>query len=157
MVVSLMKSIPFVISAVPLVKNTGDIVNRNLDKCLLLVTQSRFRIGAIVSDNHLKNMNSYTRLVTNYKTQDKDYKIINPYLPDERIYLLFDSCHRSKHKACTSLNHNALSAICLPGVSEKEIRSSRYPWKSLAQIQLSITTVEWDSSFACVDHSENSK
>ena len=97
MVVSLKKSIPFVISAVPLVKNSGDIVYGNLDKCLLLLTQSRFRIRAIVSDNHSTNVNAYTRLLMNYKVQDKDYKIINPYLPDEYIYLLFDTCHLIKN------------------------------------------------------------
>ena len=58
---------------------------------------------------------------------------------------------------CTSLQHFVLSAFCLLEVSEKEIRNSRFPWKSLAQTLLSIATVEWDSSFACVDHSEKSK
>ena len=97
MVVSLKKSIPFVISAVPIVKNSGDIVYGNLDKCLLLLTQSRFRIRAIVSDNHSTNVNAYTRLLMDYKVPDKDYKIINPYLPDKYIYLLFDTCHLIKN------------------------------------------------------------
>ena len=96
MVVSLKKSIPFVISAVPLVRNSGDIVYEHLDKCLLILTQSRFRIRAIVSDNHPTNVKAYTRLLTNYKVQDKNYKINNPYIPDEFIYLLFDTCHLIK-------------------------------------------------------------
>ncbi|KAI6656055.1 hypothetical protein LOD99_1789 [Oopsacas minuta] len=58
---------------------------------------------------------------------------------------------------CTSLHHNVLSALCLLDVSEKEFGSSRYLWNSLAQILLSIATVKWNSSFAYVGHSENSK
>ena len=44
MVVSLRKSIPFMIAAVPLVRNSGDIVYDNLDECLLLLRQSQFRL-----------------------------------------------------------------------------------------------------------------
>ena len=97
MVVSIRKSIPFVIAAVPLVRNSGDIVYDNLDKCLLLLTQSQFRIRAIVSDNHTTNVKVYNRLQTNYKIQDKDYKIHNPYHSVENIYLLFDTCHLIKN------------------------------------------------------------
>ena len=52
MVVTLKKSIPFVISAIPLVKNSGEIVYQNINKCLSLLEQSQFRVRAIVSDNH---------------------------------------------------------------------------------------------------------
>ena len=48
MVISLRKSLPFVISAVPLVRNSGDIVYDNLNTCLLLLTQCRFRVRAII-------------------------------------------------------------------------------------------------------------
>ena len=58
---------------------------------------------------------------------------------------------------CTSLHHYVESSFCLLEVSEGEIRSSSFPWKSLAQAILNIATVEWDSNFACVDHSEKSK
>ena len=71
MVVSLRRSILFMIAAVPLVRNSGDIVYDNLDKCLLLLTQSQLRIRAIVSDNHTTNVKAYNRLQTNYKIQDK--------------------------------------------------------------------------------------
>ena len=96
-VVSLRKSIPFVIAAVPLVRNSGNIVYDNLDKCLLLLTQSQFKIRAIVSDNHTTNVKAYNRLQTNYKIQDKDYEIHNPYHSVENIYLLFDTCHLIKN------------------------------------------------------------
>ena len=58
---------------------------------------------------------------------------------------------------CTSLQHYVLNAFCLLEVSEREIRSSSFPWKSLALALLSIATVEWDSTFACSCHSEKSK
>ena len=97
MVVSLRKSLPFVISAVPLVKNSGDIVYDNLNTCLLFLTQSRFRVRAIISDNHTTNVKAYSLLLNNYKFQDKDYKIKNPYISNENIYLLFDTCHLIKN------------------------------------------------------------
>ena len=97
MVVSLRKSIPFVISAIPLVKNSGEIVYENIEKCLSSLTKSQFRVGAIVSDNHTTNVKSYNILLTNYKFQDKNYKITNPYLSQQNIYLLFDTCHNIKN------------------------------------------------------------
>ena len=97
MVVSLRKSLPFVISAVLLVKNSGDIVYDNLNTRLLFLTQSRFRVRAIISDNHITNVKAYNLLLNNYKFQDKDYKIQNPYITDENIYLLFDTCHLIKN------------------------------------------------------------
>ena len=97
MVVSLRKSLPFVISAVPLVKNSGNIVYDNLNTCLLLLKLCRFRIRAIISDNHTTNVKAYNRHLTNYKFQDKVYKIKNPYISDENIYLLFDTCYLIKN------------------------------------------------------------
>ena len=97
MVVSLKTSIPFVISAIPLVKNSGEMVYQNINKCISLLTQSQFRVRAIISDNHTTNVKAYNLLLTNYKYQDKDYKITNPFLSDQNIYLLFDTCHLIKN------------------------------------------------------------
>ena len=97
MVVSLKKSIPFVISAIPLVKNSGEIVYQNINKCLSLLAQSQFRVRAIVSDNHTTNVKAYNILLTNYKYQDRNYKITNPILSHQNIYLLFDTCHLIKN------------------------------------------------------------
>eukprot|EP00800_Vazella_pourtalesii_P011575 TRINITY_DN2786_c0_g1_i2.p1 TRINITY_DN2786_c0_g1~~TRINITY_DN2786_c0_g1_i2.p1 ORF type:complete len:266 (-),score=6.41 TRINITY_DN2786_c0_g1_i2:131-928(-) len=93
MVVSLKKSIPFVISAIPLVKNSGEMVYQNINKCISLLTQSQFRVRAIISDNHTTNVKAYKILLTNYRCQGKNYKITNPYLSHQNIYLLFDTCH----------------------------------------------------------------
>ena len=65
MVVSLNKSIPFVISAIPLVKNSGENVYQNINKCLSLLAQSQFRVRAIVSDNHRTNVKAYNILLIN--------------------------------------------------------------------------------------------
>ena len=95
MVVSLMKLIPFVISAIPLVKNSGEIVYQNVEKCFSLLKQSQFRVRTIISDT--TNVKAYNILLTNYKYQDKNYKITNPYLSHQNIYLLFDICHIIKN------------------------------------------------------------
>ena len=96
MVVALRKSIPFVISAIHLVKNSGEIVTKIL-KSVSLLTKSQFRVRAFISDDHTANVKAYNILLTNYKFQDKNYKNTNSYLSLQNIYLLFDTCQIIKN------------------------------------------------------------
>ena len=52
MVVSL-KSIPFVISAILHVKNSGEIVCKNIEKCLSSLTQSQFRVSFLITTQQM--------------------------------------------------------------------------------------------------------
>ena len=58
---------PVCSSAIPRVKNSGEIVYQNINKCLSLLAQSQFRVRAIISDNHTTNVKAYNILLTNYK------------------------------------------------------------------------------------------
>ena len=48
-------------------------------------------------------------------------------------------------------------AFCLLELSEGQIRVSDFPWKTLAQELLNLTTTEWDTSFDCLEHSIKSR
>ena len=73
------------------------VVYQNINKCLSLLAQSQFRVRAIVSDSHTTNVKAYNIHLTNYKYQDKNYKITNPFLSHKNISLLFDTCHLIKN------------------------------------------------------------
>ena len=100
-VVSLKMSIPFVISEIHLVKNSGEIVYKNIEKCLSLLTQSQFRVRAFISDKHT-NVKAYNILLTNYlditqMSRQKLYVFTNPYLSHQNIYL---TSLRTSEKSC---------------------------------------------------------
>ena len=59
--------------------------------------------------------------------------------------------------ANTALPQYVSSAFCLLELSEGQIRVSDFPWKTLAQELLNLTTTEWDTSFACLEHSIKSR
>ena len=79
-----------------LLKIPVKLFTKDNEKCLSLLTQSQFRVRAIISDNHTTNVNAYNILLTNYRCQGKNYKITNPYLSHQN-YLLFDTCHLIKN------------------------------------------------------------
>ena len=53
----------------------------------------------------------------------------------------------------TALHQYVSNAFCFLELSEGQIRVSEFPWKTLAQELLNLTTSEWDTSFACLEHS----
>ena len=59
MVISLTMSIPFMVSAMPIVKISGDIVHSTIDKCISLLTKAQFNLRAIIADNPPTNVSAY--------------------------------------------------------------------------------------------------
>ena len=57
----------------------------------------------------------------------------------------------------TAVHQYMSSAFCFLELSEGQIQASEFPWKTLAQELLNLTTSEWDTSFACLEHSINSR
>ena len=57
----------------------------------------------------------------------------------------------------TALHQYVSSLFCLLELSEGQIRVSDFPWKTLAQKILNLATTEWDTSFACLEHSIKSR
>ena len=107
MVISLTKSIPFIISAIPIVKISGDIVHSSIDKCISLLTKEQFNPRAIIADNHPTNISAYKRLRRLHGIRDSDYVIYNPYDSEKTIYLQFDTVHLLKN-----IRNNLLAVKC---------------------------------------------
>ena len=107
MVISLTKSIPFIVPAIPIVKISGDIVRSSIVKCISLLTKEQFNLRAIIADNHPTNISAYRQLRRLYGINDSDYIIYNPYYSEKSIYLQFDTVHLLKN-----IRNNLLAVKC---------------------------------------------
>ena len=86
MVTSLTKSIPFIVSAIPLVRISGDIVHSKVEKCISLLTRAHFNLRAIIADNHPTNISAYKQLRKLHGIHDSDHVISNPYCSEKTVY-----------------------------------------------------------------------
>ena len=62
MVVSITKSIPYVLKAIPIVKLSYEIICNGILNCLFLLSQGGFFTRAIISDNHKTNIKVFQTL-----------------------------------------------------------------------------------------------
>ena len=62
MVVSITKSIPYVLKAIPIVKLSYEIICNGILNCLSLLSQGGFFTRAIISDNHKTNIKAFQTL-----------------------------------------------------------------------------------------------
>ena len=79
MVISLTKSIPFVASAVPIIRISWNLVHSNLDKCISVLSQTDFNLCAILADNHTTNVNAFKQLRHLNGIGNNTQVIRNPY------------------------------------------------------------------------------
>ena len=96
MVVSITKSIPFILKAIPLVKLTSEIVGDGILNCLEVLNRSNFSSRAVISDNHQTNIATFKRLMKTYPIANKNYCMSNP-TTSRVIYLFFDTVHLLKN------------------------------------------------------------
>ena len=95
MVISL-PSYPFIVSAIPTVRISGDIVHSNVDKCISLLTRAHLNLRAIIADNHLTNISAYKQLRKLHGIHDSDHDISNTYCSEDH-FLQFDIVHILKN------------------------------------------------------------
>ena len=107
MVISLTKSIPFIVSAIPIVKISGDIVHSSIDKCISLLTKAQFNLRAIIAYNHPTNVSAFKQLRHLHGIRDSDHVIYNPYDSEKTIYVQFDTVHLLKN-----IRNNLLAVKC---------------------------------------------
>ena len=86
MVISLKKTIPFVLKAIPFVK-------------------LYFYTRAVIADNHRSNISAFQHMLHNYSIQEKRSCIFNPYVTVKHFYLMFDTVHLIKN-----IRNNLLSS-----------------------------------------------
>ena len=132
MVVSLTRSVPFMIKAVPLTKISSDIVRSGIISCIEILTQNNFYLRANISDNHPTNVSCYGKLLKrNPSTISSDY-ILNPFDAEKHIYLLFDTVHIIKN-----IRNNLLSA--------KYFQIPAFNFQTKLNIKIPPGTVSWSA------------
>ena len=133
MVISLTKSIPFIVSAIPIVKISGDIVHSSIEKCISLLTKAQFNLRAIIADNHPTNVSAYKQLRHLHGIRDSDHVIYNPYDSEKTIYVQFDTVHLLKN-----IRNNLLAVKCF------DLKEFKFSSPSIS-ITISAGLVSWSS------------
>ena len=78
MVISLKKTIPFVLKAIPIVRLSSTIISDGILNCLTILSQDNFYTRAVIADNHRSNISAFQYLLHNYSIQEKRSCIFNP-------------------------------------------------------------------------------
>ena len=103
MVVSLKKSIPFVIKSCPKTKINGTWLFSQISESIETLSSSGFIVRAVVSDNHPVNVNAFSVLKKEYASNPSALFIMYPSV-EKRIYVLYDSVHLLKNIRNNLLN-----------------------------------------------------
>ena len=105
MVISLKKTIPFVLKAIPIVKLSSKIISDGILNCLTILSQANFYTRAVIADNHRSNISAFQHLLHNYSIHEKRSCIFNPNDTVKHSYLMFDTVHLIKN-----IRNNLLSS-----------------------------------------------
>ena len=97
MVVSLKKTIPFILKAIPTVKLSSTVISDGILDCLSMLTKDNLNTRAVIADNHRSNISAYQYLLNHYLFQEKKNCISNPFDTIKHIYLMFDTVHLIKN------------------------------------------------------------
>ena len=97
-VVSIMKSVPYVLKAIPIVRLSHQLICNCILNCLSVLSQGNFVIrAAIIADNHRTNLSSFQHLSKVYPITGKPNCISNPHRSSQHIFLMFDKVHLIKN------------------------------------------------------------
>ena len=97
MIISLKKSIPIVIKAIPEIKIEGKWFSEHVDNCITSLNSVGFNVCAIISDNHSTNVLAFKYLFNMYGNEQKGENINRPSNTANHIYLFFDPVHLLKN------------------------------------------------------------
>ena len=96
MVLSLKKSISYIIKAIPIVKLSKQIICEGILNCMKILNDADFQLRCVISDNHQYNVSSFNTLMKDLSINGKNYCIKNP-MTDKNIYLFYDTVHLVKN------------------------------------------------------------
>ena len=108
MIVGLKKSIPYVIQALPETTFNGKWLSEKMSNTIVLLGGADFIVHAIVTDNHVANVNAFSCLSIEYVTPEFPLFIKHPSNHNKKIYLFYDSVHLLKN-----IRNNILNVISL--------------------------------------------
>ena len=66
MVISLKKTVPYVIKAVPIVKLSSDIIFNWILTCPKVLSDANFQLHCVISDNHQSNISAFNKLTKDF-------------------------------------------------------------------------------------------
>ena len=136
MVVSITKSIPYVLKAISIVKLSYEIICNGILNCLSLLFQGGFFTRAIISDNHKSNIKLFQTLSKAHSINEKSYCIINPHCNLQHLYLIFDTVHLIKNVRNNLLAHLFEISHCRLALQEKvhEFPAGGVHWACLHRV-----------------------
>ena len=107
MIVSLKKSIPYVIKSCPQTEINGDIVFLELKESSSVLKSAGFNVRSIVADNHSTNVSGYGQLIKcfGFGKSEEDRFIV---YDEKKINLMYDSVHLLKNIRTNFLNSKRL-------------------------------------------------
>ena len=71
MVVSLKKSIPYIIKSIPIVKLSKQIICDGILNCIKILNDADFQLRCVISDNHQSNVSSFNTLMKDFPINAK--------------------------------------------------------------------------------------
>ena len=77
MIVSLKKSIPYVVKCCPEVTINGSWFSGEIDKCIFPLKEAGFNVRAVITDNHSSNVSAFKFLLNKYEG-DNELFIYHP-------------------------------------------------------------------------------
>ena len=96
MVISLKKTVPYVIKAVPIVKLSSGIIFDWILNCLKVLNDANFQPRCVISGNHQSNISAFNKLTKKFPIVSKNYCMRNPFT-EGIVYLFFDTVHLIKN------------------------------------------------------------
>ena len=97
MVVSIMKSVPYVLKAIPIVRLSHQLICNSILNCLSVLSQGNFVIRAIIAENDRTNLSAFQHVSKAYPITGKPNCIRNPHRSSQHIFLMFDTVHLIKN------------------------------------------------------------
>ena len=104
MIVSLNRSIPFVIKSSPDITITGEWLKSEIDECLHHLQRAGFYVRAVISDDDASNVRIFKLLLNNYNGDKNMFIYHTAYNEILKTYLFFDIVHLVKNIRNNLLN-----------------------------------------------------
>ena len=105
MIVSLKKSIPYVVKSCAEVKINGAWLAGEIDSCILILKEAGFNARAVITDHHGSNVNAFHTLLNKYEGDKQLFINHTAYDGLMRTYLFFDMVHLVKNIRNNLLNN----------------------------------------------------
>ena len=95
MIIGVKQNTPYIIKFVPEIKIHVDWLKNQIIGCLKVLTDCRFKVRMIISDNHSCNTSAYHNILSHFNTL---YDNLYFMYESQKIYFCFDTVHLIKRE-----------------------------------------------------------